>query len=179
MWCPAQVWVAGNASSGGARCLCLPQGNIFENTHPSGEICCCTNCRNLQGSQTFVLPVDTELVLLYIQSSVGSQGIFGLDLKLRDQTCLWLIISSALLLQIIWISCESVTKVMALVVTGGAGCPVSLMDFLSDGTLGMAVSGWMTRSLFCLVIESVCFDLEIRAETFFPLMFALPMPSCR
>ena len=40
------------------------------------------------------------------------------------------------------VQCGSVTKVMALVVTGGADCRVSLMDFLaSDGTMGMVVSG--------------------------------------
>lgn len=72
---------------------------------------------------------------------------------------------------------------MAVVVTGGAVCHVSLVYFhASDGTVGMVVSGgtiWSFSVPVCLRIGSVGFVLEVRAETLLQLMFVSPMPSCQ
>lgn len=129
-----------------------------------------------------VLPVDTEAVFIYIRSSVKRQEIFPLDLEL------WLILSQVSKLPspvhhyCKWF--ETVTKVMALVVTGDAGYCVSLVGFLASyGTTWMVVAGWMTwslPSLFVWGLEASDFLFKSEKKLFFNSCLFYPcLPALR
>lgn len=125
-----------------------------------------------------MLPVDTKPVPIYIRSSVGSQEIFPLDLKLQDHLGLWVIVSSASLPWMIRVQCGSVTKVLwSLVVLAVVFC---LWIFLPPTVLWewLSLNDMIPPKPVCLGIGSVCFALEVRAETFLPLMFVLPVFTC-